>query len=61
MNNYKLLLQYDGTKYSGWQMNKNAPNTLEEKLEAMLAKLLEEEVELIVQEERIKEFMHVVK
>jgi len=47
MNNYKLLLQYDGTKYSGWQMNKNAPNTLEEKLEAMLGKLLEEEIELI--------------
>lgn len=47
MNNYKLVLQYDGTKYSGWQMNKNAASTLEEKLEALLAKLIEEEVELI--------------
>jgi tRNA pseudouridine38-40 synthase len=47
MNNYKLVLQYDGTKYSGWQMNKNAANTLEEKLEVLLAKLIEEEVELI--------------
>lgn len=47
MNNYKLVLQYDGTRYSGWQMNKNAANTLEEKLEVLLEKLIEEKVELI--------------
>ena len=26
MNNYKLIIQYDGTKYSGWQIQKNAPS-----------------------------------
>lgn len=47
MNNYKLVIQYDGTRYSGWQMNKNAANTLEEKLEILIAKLIDEKVELI--------------
>ncbi|PKN10471.1 MAG: tRNA pseudouridine(38-40) synthase TruA, partial [Deltaproteobacteria bacterium HGW-Deltaproteobacteria-5] len=24
MNKYKIILEYDGTSYSGWQMQKNA-------------------------------------
>ena len=25
MNNYKIIIQYDGTSYCGWQIQKNAP------------------------------------
>lgn len=30
MNNYKLLIQYDGTNYSGWQIQQNAKSIQEE-------------------------------
>ncbi len=38
MRNIKLLLSYDGSRYAGWQRQKNAPTiqqTIEEKLAAM--------------------------
>ena len=34
--NYKLLLQYDGTKLNGWQKQGNTENTIQGKLEAIL-------------------------
>lgn len=34
--NYKLLLQYDGTKLNGWQKQGNTDNTVQGKLEAIL-------------------------
>ena len=34
--NYKLLLQYDGTKLNGWQKQGNTDNTIQGKLEAIL-------------------------
>lgn len=37
--NYCLLIQYDGTRYSGWQRQGNTGNTIQEKLEAILEKL----------------------
>ena len=39
MNNYKLLLQYDGTRYSGWQKQGNTDNTIQAKLETIARKL----------------------
>lgn len=39
MNNYKLLLQYDGTRYSGWQKQGNTDNTIQAKLETIAGKL----------------------
>lgn len=47
MYNYKLTIQYDGTKYSGWQKNKNAANTIQDKFETLLTKLLEEKIDII--------------
>lgn len=34
--NYKLLLQYDGTRLNGWQKQGNTDNTIQGKLEAIL-------------------------
>ena len=34
--NYKLLLQYDGTKLNGWQKQGNTENTIQGKLESIL-------------------------
>ncbi len=39
MNNYKLILQYDGTRYSGWQKQGNTDNTIQAKLETIARKL----------------------
>ena len=44
--NYRMTLQYEGTKYNGWQKQGNTPNTIQEKLEAILQKLDGEEVEV---------------
>ncbi len=37
--NYKLILQYDGTKLNGWQKQGNTDNTIQGKLEAILEKM----------------------
>ncbi len=37
--NYRMTLQYEGTKYNGWQRQGNTPNTIQAKLEAILQKL----------------------
>lgn len=39
MTNYKMILQYDGTRYSGWQKQGNTSNTIQGKLEAIASKL----------------------
>jgi len=46
MRNIRLLLEYDGTRYHGWQRQKNAA-TVQETVEAALARLTGEEVRLI--------------
>lgn len=44
LNNYKLTLSYDGSRYKGWQKQGNTENTIQAKLEAVLARLLEQDV-----------------
>ena len=44
--NYKMILQYDGTRYSGWQRQKATDNTIQGKLEAILTKMAGEPVEV---------------
>ncbi len=44
--NYRLILQYDGTKLNGWQKQGNTDNTIQGKLEAILGRLYEEPVEV---------------
>lgn len=46
MNNYKLTIQYDGTNYSGWQIQENAV-TVQQKITDSLTVLLKEKVNLI--------------
>lgn len=44
--NYRMTLQYEGTKYNGWQKQGNTPDTIQAKLEAILQKLDGGEVEV---------------
>ena len=44
--NYRLLLQYDGTKLNGWQKQGNTDNTIQGKLEAILEHMYGEVIEL---------------
>ncbi len=44
--NLRLDLEYDGTRYHGWQRQKNAP-TLQEAIETALARLTGEQIRLI--------------
>ena len=46
MRPFKLTLCYDGTRYGGWQKQGNSENTIQEKLETLLSRLLSQEVEL---------------
>lgn len=46
MPNYKMVLAYDGTSYNGWQKQGNTRNTIQGKLEFILSRLLEEEIEV---------------
>ena len=44
--NYKLVLQYDGTKLNGWQKQGNTDNTIQGKLEAILERMYGEAIEI---------------
>lgn len=46
MNNFKLTIQYDGTRYSGWQKQGNTADTIQGKIETVLQKWLREDVEI---------------
>lgn len=46
MTNYRLEICYDGTKYNGWQRLGNTSNTLQEKIETLLSRLLEQPIVL---------------
>ena len=46
MNNYKLTIQYDGTDYSGWQIQKNEI-TVQQKITESVETILKEKVNLI--------------
>ena len=44
--NYKLLIQYDGTDYNGWQKQKNTYSTIQWYFENILSRLDKAEVEV---------------
>ena len=44
--NYKLMIQYDGTRYDGWQRQGNTDNTIQGKLETVLSRLAGTAVEV---------------
>ena len=46
MSNYKMVLQYEGTRYQGWQRQESTANTIQGKLEALLSKMCGSKVEI---------------
>lgn len=46
MINYKIRIQYDGTRYKGWQRQKSTDQTIQGKIEAILQKQLGREIEI---------------
>lgn len=44
--NYRMIIQYDGTKYRGWQRQKDSGETIQGKLEAILSKLAGTQIEI---------------
>ena len=46
MKNYRLVLSYEGTRYRGWQRQGNTAGSIQEKLETLLSRLLDQKVEL---------------
>lgn len=46
MRNIKLTIEYDGTNYAGWQIQKNTRLTIQEAIEKTLSKVVQEKVKL---------------
>lgn len=46
MHAYKCSVSYEGTRYNGWQKQGNTPHTIQEKLEEILTKTLDETIEI---------------
>lgn len=46
MSNYRLTIQYDGTRYHGWQKQKNGSDTIQGKIETVLARLAGSRIDL---------------
>ncbi|HPD60757.1 MAG TPA: tRNA pseudouridine(38-40) synthase TruA [Thermodesulfobacteriota bacterium] len=46
MRNLKLVIEYDGTNYQGWQSQKNG-HTIQDVLEAALSRIMNEKIRLI--------------
>ena len=47
MTNFRLEIQYDGKRYSGWQKQGNTENTIQGKLEAVLTRMCGADVQVI--------------
>lgn len=47
MNNYKMIIQYDGGRYKGWQRLGNGENTIQDKIEHVLSEMAGYEIEVI--------------
>lgn len=45
--NYKVTIEYDGSNYSGWQIQKNTRETIQQKLEDALTKINKQKVKVI--------------
>ncbi|MCM1564641.1 MAG: tRNA pseudouridine(38-40) synthase TruA [Dehalobacter sp.] len=47
MRNLRMTIAYDGTKYKGWQKQKDTDLTIQGKIETVLAKMAEEKIQII--------------
>lgn len=46
MRNFKMILQYEGTRYQGWQRQENTENTIQGKLETLLARMTGQKIQV---------------
>ncbi len=46
MRNFKVVLQYEGTRYQGWQRQESTENTIQGKIEQLLSKMTGCKVEI---------------
>lgn len=46
MNNYRFKIQYDGTRYHGWQRQKNSSDTIQGRIEQVLSRQMGHPVEI---------------
>ncbi|MDE7331036.1 MAG: tRNA pseudouridine(38-40) synthase TruA [Lachnospiraceae bacterium] len=46
MRNFKMILQYEGTRYQGWQKQASTDNTIQGKLETLLFKMTGKKTEV---------------
>ena len=47
MRNVKMIIQYDGTRFKGWQKQTEDINTVQGKLESVLSLMTKEEIQLV--------------
>ena len=47
MKNYKITIQYDGTRYKGWQVQKSTDMTIQGKIQDVLTAMAGQEIEVI--------------
>lgn len=47
MNNYKLTIQYDGSRYKGWQRLGDTKNTIQGKIEQTLTAIIGQSIEIV--------------
>lgn len=47
MRNIKMIIEYDGTRYKGWQKQKDGISTIQEKIENVLSKMTGETIQVI--------------
>lgn len=46
MRNFRMILQYEGTRYQGWQRQGSTDNTIQGKLETLLSKMTGQKIEI---------------
>lgn len=44
--NYMMVIEYDGTRYNGWQKQHNTDNTIQGKLESILSRYFSDDIEV---------------
>ena len=60
-NNIRITLEYDGSRYDGWQKQGNTDNTIQGKLENVLFRMAGEEIGSMAPEERMPGSMREVR
>ena len=46
VTNFRLIIEYDGRRYSGWQRQGNTDNTIQGKIEQILSRMTGHAVEI---------------